>query len=153
MNYKIRCATLEDAKLANSFLTKLIRDEKQYDKNINDNFIVNEMYENLITNQNNCLLVAEIDNELVGYLYGFIQDNGDSCIEPIAYIDAMFIEEEERCNGIATALIQKFKCWVLDKKVRYIELKVCTNNSNAISLYKKNGFNDLKTIMRVELDK
>ena len=66
---------------------------------------------------------------------------------------SMFIDEDKRCNGIATKLIQEFKRWALSKNVRYIELKVCNDNHKAISLYKKNGFNDVKTIMKVELDK
>ena len=80
MKYAIRYAKLEDAKLANSLLTKLIRDEKQYDNNINENCVVHRLYENLILDEDNCLLVAEHSNKLVGYLYGFLQNTGDSCI-------------------------------------------------------------------------
>lgn len=41
MNVLIKKATINDVDIANQYLTKLIRDEKQYDKNINENCVVN----------------------------------------------------------------------------------------------------------------
>lgn len=52
MDIKIIVATNENVSKANEFLTRLIRDEKQYDNNINENCVVNSLYEKLLENPN-----------------------------------------------------------------------------------------------------
>lgn len=152
MNYKIRKAKIEDAKIINSFLTKLINDEKKYDDNINENCIVCKLYENLIEDTQNCILVAEVDKKIIGYLYGYIKNNGDAYINNVAQLEAMFVEKEYRKIGIGNKLITRFKKWSKEQNVKYIELKVCNNNDSAISLYKKNNFEGIKTIMSLKLE-
>jgi len=151
MKYNIRYATFNDVKTVNNFLTRLIKDEKQYDVNINEKCVVFSLYENLITNENNCILVAEYDNDLVGYLYGYMQDIGDAYLFPIAQLEAMFVDETNRKQGIGNALIKEFKRWATNKKAKYIELKVCNDNKSAIALYSNNGFKNTKSIMSLEL--
>ncbi len=72
MDIKIIVATNENVSKANEFLTRLIRDEKQYDNNINKNCVVNSLYEKLLENPNNCILFAKVNNQIIGYLYGFL---------------------------------------------------------------------------------
>lgn len=151
MKYNIRYANLNDTKTVNSFLTKLIQDEKQYDANINENCVVFSLYENLITNENNCILVAECGDNLVGYLYGYMQDTGDAYLFPIAQLEAMFVDETNRNKGIGNVLIEEFKRWAVSKKAKYIQLKVCNDNKSAIVLYSKNGFKNVKYTMSLEL--
>lgn len=151
MKYNIRYANLDDTKIVNNFLTRLIQDEKQYDCNINENCVVLSLYENLIVNENNCILVAEVENYLVGYLYGYMQDITDAYLFPIAKLEAMFVDETNRNNGIGNALIKEFKTWAAGKNAKYIELKVCNNNKSAINLYNKNGFKNVKHIMQLEI--
>lgn len=152
MEYVIKMATFEEAKLINGFLTRLIRDEKQYDKNINEKCVVTSLYENLIKNKNNCLLVAKNDMNIIGYLYGFIIDNGDAYVLKVAQLDAMFVDEENREKAIGSHLIENFKKWAKQKGVSNIELKVCADNKKAIDLYKKQGFKNSKVIMNLELE-
>ncbi|MBE6153658.1 MAG: GNAT family N-acetyltransferase [Firmicutes bacterium] len=151
MDFIIRKAELKDANIVNNFLTKLIKDEKKYDTNINDNFVVHTFYENFIEDEQNCCLIAEYNGKIIGYLYGFVQNNGNTYINIITQLDAMFVDNEYRKLGIGNALIGEFKNWSKEKNAKYIELKVCNNNDNAISLYKKNGFKNAKTIMSVEV--
>lgn len=151
MDFIIRKADVNDAQIANSFLTKLIQDEKKYDKNINENCVVHTLYENFIENEQNCILIAENNGIVMGYLYGFILNGGDAYIDVVTQLDAMFVDEEYRKLGIGNALIDEFKKWSKQKNAKYIELKVCNNNEDAISLYKKNGFENVKTIMSLEL--
>lgn len=152
MDFIIRKADTNDAEIANSFLTKLIRDEKKYDSNINENCVVHNLYEKFIENEENCILVAENNGIILGYLYGFVINNGDAYIDVVTQLDALFINEEYRRHGIANALIEEFKNWSRYKNAKYIELKVCNNNDNAISLYTKKGFKNVKTIMSLELE-
>lgn len=151
MNYQIRKAKISDVKVINNFLTRLIHDEKKYDNNINEICIVNNFYENIVENPKSCILIAEINDKIIGYLYGFIQNNGDTCINIVTQIDAIFIDEDYRKIGVGNTLIEEFKKWSKQQNAKYIELKVCNNNDIAISLYRKKGFKDFKTIMSLEL--
>lgn len=152
MNIKIRTAVITDAKVINNFLTRLIHDEKQYDENINEKCIVYSFYENLIENKNNCILIAENnDNMIIGYLYGYVASNGDAYLEKTSQLEAIFVDEKFRGNNIGKKLVNKFILWSKNNNVKYIELKVCNENLGAINLYKKNGFNNIKSIMRLEI--
>lgn len=152
MNYTIRKANINDSIKLNELLTKLIRDEKKYDNNINEEFIVNSFYENIIDKKNNYLLVGESSNKIVGYLYGYIIDDGDTVINRVAKINALYIEEEYRHLGIGSSLINEFKKIVQEENIKYIEVNVCNNNKEAISTYKNNNFNEIKAItMRLEI--
>lgn len=150
MNYIIEKCSVNETKEVDILLNKLILDEKQYDKNISNNVIVKDFYETKINDDDNCLLVAKINNKIIGYLYGFIL-NSDIDIELKCQLDALYVEEEYRKLGVANSLISEFINWSKLKQVKFVELKVCNENINAINLYKKYGFKDIKTIMSLEI--
>lgn len=147
MDAVIRKAEPKDTKEANNLLTMLIRDEKQYDPSINENCVISRFYEDMISNDSNILLVAEIDNEIIGYLYGYIVDNGNTYLDKVSKLDALYIIKEYRKNKIATKLINEFKSWSLKNGVKYIELQVLNDNTSAVNLYKKEGFRSFKSTL------
>lgn len=150
MNIIIRKAKIEEANIANSFLTKLIRDEKKYDDNINENIVINNYYENYIDKGNTCLLFALIDNKIVGYIYGFIKNDGNTVINKVALLDALYVDIEYRKLGVATTLINEFKNWFKDI-ANSIEVNVCYQNESAVKLYKKHNFIETKMTMECDL--
>lgn len=147
MDAVVRKAELKDTKDANNLLTLLIRDEKQYDPSINENCVISRFYEDMISNDSNILLVAEIDNKIIGYLYGYIVDNGNTYLDKVSKLDALYIIKEYRKNKIATKLINEFKSWSLKNCVKYIELQVLNDNTSAVNLYKKEGFRSFKSTL------
>lgn len=147
MDAVVRKAELKDTKDANNLLTLLIRDEKQYDPSINENCVISRFYEDMISNDSNILLVAEIDNKIIGYLYGYIVDNGNTYLDKVSKLDALYITKEYRKNKIATKLINEFKSWSLNHGVKYIELQVLNDNTSAVNLYKKEGFRSFKSTL------
>lgn len=152
MNYSIRKANINDTKRLNELLTLLIRDEKKYDSNINLECKINSYYEYIIDKENNYLLVAESSNKIIGYLYRKIMNDGDTVIDKVAKIDALFIEESYRHQGIGSSLIKEFKKIVKEENVKYIEVNTCNDNKEAISTYNNNGFNEIKAVtMRQEI--
>lgn len=151
MEYTIRKATLDDASTLNNFLTLLIRDEKKYDSNINELCVVKNFYENIILNDSNIILVAVANNKVVGYLFGYIANMGDSYIDKISNIDALYIEENYRHNGIATSLINEFKLWSINNDAKYMEVKVLNSNTDAFKLYNKEGFEEFKSILHSKI--
>ena len=140
----IRKAKKEDAKELNWLLTLLIRDEKQYDDSINEEFVVTNMYENYIEDTNRYIIVAEDNNKIVGYLYGYLKDNDITVTKKSSLIDALFITLEYRHKGIANQLINEFKNWSKNNNVDTIEIGVCSQNIKARNLYLKHRFKPLK---------
>ena len=60
MNFEIVKATRDNVKIANEFLTELIKDEKKYDKNINEKCVVNSFYENIYNLDNQFLYFEKL---------------------------------------------------------------------------------------------
>ena len=147
----IRKADYKDVKILNNFLTLLIRDESQYDLGIDENFVVTNMYENYIEDSNKLLIVAEENDEIVGYLYGIIKPNDDTYKYVIAKLDALYIDNNYRNKGIATSLIQYFKKWAVSKKAHKIEVNVFSNNIKAKRLYEKNNFKTTSETLIINL--
>lgn len=148
---KITKANYDDAMCANELLTKLIKDEKKYDDNINENCNVTSFYERIYNSDGVCLLVAKENNFVTGYLYGYIENNGDTYINLVGVLDALYVREEYRCKGVATKLIKEFKLWSIKHNAKEIEVKVLNDNINAINLYRKIGFKNVKTIMNLKI--
>ena len=148
---KIRNAQMEDAPRLNFLLTLLIRDEKQYDGSINENFVVTDMYESFIGDSKRILFVAEDDEKIIGYLYGYIIDGDEVQTESIAKLDALFVDEGYRRMGAAEALIDHFKVWVINHNISKMVVNVCSANYKAKSLYQKKGFKTTKETMTLEI--
>lgn len=150
MKYIVKKVTTDDeAIIANEFLTELIHDEKKYDSNINELCVVNSLYEKLYKNPSNVLFIAKSsDEKIVGYLYGYIRDDGDAYIEKTAQLEALFVLPTMRNNGVANSLLKEFKKWCYEKSISIIILTVCYENNDAIKLYEKNGFKTCKYVMK-----
>ena len=136
----IRKAIYDDVKKLNELLTLLIQDEKQYDEGINDNFVVTNMYENYIEDKTKLILVAEEDNKIVGYLYGKLEESDETYKYKVAILDALYVINEYRKKGIASALINEFKNWTKLNNVDLLKVNVCSKNIKAKKLYEKHNF-------------
>ena len=153
MNISIRRIKREETHIADDMLTKLIQDERKYNPNINENFKVESFYENYINNEKICLLVALDENKIIGYIYGYILEEGATVKEKTVKLDAIYIEPEYRHYGIGDMLIENFKSWVKEKDIQLIEVSVCNGNIVARNLYKKHGFtNEIKTTLLLNMN-
>ena len=61
-------------------------------------------------------------------------------------IDGLYVDIAYRNNGIATKLIDN--ALTIIKDVDFIDINVMSQNIDAINLYKKFGFNELKISLR-----
>lgn len=132
--------TIEEARMCNNLLTELIRDESKYNKNLADNFVVNNYFENIYLNKNNLILISVIDNEIVGYAFAK-KISTDEIIKSVL-IDGIYVIESARNKGIATKLIERIQKWCKEKEIDEIKIKVVIANKSAYNLYKKLGFDD-----------
>lgn len=152
MEVNIRKAVIQDAKVLDNLLTMLIQDEKNYDNNINENFVVNNFYKTKINQDKICMFVAESNNQIIGYIYGYILDNDAVCLNIGSKLDALYIIEEYRNLGIGKRLLEEFKKWSKDNNATYIEVNVLTKNINAYNLYKRANFKEVKTTLSFEIN-
>jgi RimJ/RimL family protein N-acetyltransferase len=91
----------------------------------------------IINSTNSTILVAEVNNELVGY----ISASGSSLnrLKHIAKI-GIAIKTDYCGQGIGRGLFNALEKWGLENQIHRLELTVMTDNIGALILYKKMGF-------------
>lgn len=147
----IRNAEEKDTAQLDALLTKLIRDEARFDGNLQADCEVTDNYCNRIGLEGHKLILAEENGEIVGFLYGFLYHIPGIYKAPIAILDALFIEEEHRRKGYASVLIDAFRAFAIESGAVRIELKVVSDNADALALYRKLAFAETKKYMKLEL--
>lgn len=141
----IRVLDQDRADICDGLLTKLIQDERQYDYFIDKNFIVKDYFKKVIKNKDNILLCYEEDKIIKGYIYLKIVDNTN---KKGYLIDGLYVDNEYRNKGIATKLIENALNVIKDTNVDVVDINAMANNSAAINLYKRFGFNEFKISLR-----
>ncbi len=143
---------INDAKKCNELLTKLLISESKYDKNLRNDYIITNYFENKYQNEDNILLIAKQEENVIGYAYCKINElPGGPVISKVTLLDGIFVEEKYRKQKIATKLINECKNWSTKIGATYFEIKVTKENINASKLYEQIGFKDFEHKMRIEL--
>lgn len=144
-NLLIKKATLEDLKTIQNLNNQLFELEKEnYDSTLVSNWpLTNEgklYFEDLINNH--YVIVAILNDEIVGYLAGTINEKGS--YEEVQYgeINNMLIKDECRGYGIGKKLINNFKDYCRENNIYNVKVEASAKNENAINFYKKNGFEE-----------
>ena len=144
--------TKEEALECNKLLTMLIHEEKEYDANTNDSFVVNNWFENLYFKDDYTLFIAIEDNKIVGYIYAKIRELDFTSVKnEEVLIDGLYVLEEYRNRRIATNLINKVKEWSISKKIDTISLNVMYKNEIAKKLYIKLGFECFSLMLKCKI--
>lgn len=141
----------DEAKKCDELLQKLILDEKKYNKNIDENFKVENYFENVIQNEENILLAYFDDgneSKLAGYI--FVKQIKDD--NTLGYLfDGLYVEEDYRQKGIAQNLIDSALELLEDKDISFINVNVMYENEVARRIYNSAGFKNFSLTMRKEL--
>jgi RimJ/RimL family protein N-acetyltransferase len=93
--------------------------------------------EAMVKEENSTILVAEVDDNLIGYLIaigGVARRNQHSVYLVVGIL------EQYRGKGVGTRLFMELENWAREHHIHRLELTVMTNNQAAISLYSKMGF-------------
>ncbi len=152
----IRKANIEDLSAIQALNNELFDLELQnYDPTlVKDWPLTNEgkeYFEDLIANH--YVSVAIQAEEVVGYLAGSINQKGS--YETIQYgeINNMFIRDTVRGLGIGSNLINEFKAYCKKNGIDNLMVTASANNIDAISFYKKNGFDDFNLMLTMNITK
>ncbi len=144
---EIRRAKQEDTKILDDFLTALIQDERQYDASICPDFAVEHFYEHVVNDATKCLLVALKEQEIVGYLYGYLIEKDATLLTNSILLDALYVVPHFRKQGIAKRLFHSFKEWAKEQNASQIEVHVWKQNKVAKLFYHLEGFEPVKETM------
>ncbi|MHA1214963.1 MAG: GNAT family N-acetyltransferase [Candidatus Hodarchaeales archaeon] len=83
-------------------------------------------------------VVAELDNEPVGYIFSFIFDPEKKTRRGV--IGNLGVFPEHRRNGVALLLLKKMLVILKNNNCQYVQVGTPINNEKAIRTYKKVGF-------------
>lgn len=154
-NVIIRKATLNDLYHVQSLNNLLFKLEKEnFDPTLVENWPMTkegkEYFKNLI--EEAYVIVAVLDDEIVGYLAGSINEKGS--YEEIQYgeVNNMFIKNECRGYGVGKLLINNFKEYCIFNGIKNLIVTASFKNINAIEFYRKNGFNDFNVTLTMNIE-
>ena len=153
MDITIRKATKEDLPTLNVFLQKLVNVERPFDDGIPPTGdVIYYNLANMLDDEKTHLIVAEADGTVVGSGYAQIRKNdADWALnKQYGYIGFMFVDDTYRHNNIGKHLTDALIKWLKEKKMQDIQLKVYAKNEKAIAAYKKYGFEEFVSEMKLK---
>lgn len=109
---------------------------------------------NGIKNDKFYLLVAELENKVVGFSIAQIQETPMfNCLvqRKYAYIYDIAVDPTIRSQGIGHLLLDAMKTWAKSKKMTHLELSVLAENSAAKRFYEREGLKEISAMMGIAL--
>ncbi len=151
-NIKIREADENDLKVLFDFEQEIIKAERQFDNSLKEGETQYYNFEELLLSPKAKVLVAQIENEIIGSGYAAIKEAGSFLKHSeFAYIGLMYVKPEHRGKGINQQVLKKLKEWIIESKVTEIRLVVYDDNTHAKNAYQKAGFKPHVLEMRMEI--
>ncbi|PIR44045.1 hypothetical protein COV23_01960 [Candidatus Wolfebacteria bacterium CG10_big_fil_rev_8_21_14_0_10_31_9] len=158
MESKIKSATIEDLKRVQELNLMLFEKEyAEFDNTLNCNWTFGEdgteYFKGRIIEDDGCVFVAVVDDEIVGYLAGGLMDNKKSyrVLPNSAELENMFVLDNRRGTDIGSKLYQAFVDWSKSKSVKRLRVSASAQNVAGINFYRKNGFVDYDLILETNL--
>ncbi len=155
---KIIKATTEDIPLLANFGKKLTKLHFDFDP---DYYTFDESgfgpafsdwLRNQIGIQSSIILVAKENNQVIGFLSGFVKYLFPwYVIKRVGHISFMFIDENYRRKGVGKELLREAKKWFKVQGLTYMELYVNENNQKGVSFWKSRGFSDFQKFLRMRI--
>ena len=139
---KVRIATLRDINALEVFEQEIIKYERRYAPNLRKDPISYYDIKNLIERVDAQVLVAELNDELIGCGYALIK-NSPSYKKPekFVYLGFMYVSPINRGKGVNGLIVSELIKWAKIKNIEEIQLDVYSKNKSALKAYQKLGFN------------
>ncbi|MFA5797359.1 MAG: GNAT family N-acetyltransferase [Candidatus Woesearchaeota archaeon] len=139
-------------------LNKLLFEKEyhEYDKSLNLQWTFGKegtaYYKKHITAKNCCVLIALVDQKIVGYLCGGITTLGTFRKLPkMAQLENMFVLKKYRSQGIGAKLCGAFIQWCKNNRIKKLRVQTFAQNIRAIGFYRKNKFKDRSLILESDI--
>ena len=154
MDIIIQSATLNDIPTLLEFKQGVITAERPFDSTLIPGTVKYYNLEMFINSPDVELLIAKIDDEIVGSGYARIMKNPKPYFDYLnyAYLGFMYVSPPYRGRGINEMIISKLKEWARLQGLTELRLQVYYDNYSAIKAYEKVGFEKHMIKMRMRLD-
>ncbi len=93
-----------------------------------------------IKSKSQVFLVAESNNEIVGFIDGRIMEEAIWYKEKVGILEHICVKKENRRNNVASNLLKEFESRIINMGAKYIQILAFPNNKPAMDLYKKFGY-------------
>ena len=149
----IRKAALKDLDTLLVFEQGVINAERPFDPTLKSGHTHYYDIEKMISAPNVELLVAELNNELIGCGYARIE-----AAKPYlqhtqhAYLGFMYVVAQQRGKGVNKMVIDALATWSASKDIMELRLDVYKHNEAAIKAYERCGFTKHMVAMRMGLE-
>lgn len=152
MSIIIREALASEIDILLSFEAGIIEAERPFDGSLKKGVIHYYDLLQLIASDQSIVIVAEVNNEIVGSGYAKIL-NGKvyQKFDQYAYLGFMYVKSEFRNQGINKKIINYLIEWTKSKNISEIRLEVYNENRIAKNAYLKIGFKSIMLEMRMEI--
>ena len=104
---------------------------------------ISEILETVIKHDDHRIIVAEKENELVGYIH--LVDSLRVGSDPFVEITALSVREEYCKKGIGKALIAESQKRATEKGIEYVRIRSNIVREEAHKFFEQRGFRNLKT--------
>ncbi len=141
----IRKARRSDLKKIQELNYQLFVHDKVYDLTLNINWpyekVGEEYFKDRIGGKNGVCFVAEIKDEIVGYLAGALtKPYSYRNVGNLSELENTLVKEEFRGKKIGEELFKEFLKWSKEEGAVRIKVSASADNSRAIKFYKRIGF-------------
>jgi len=131
--------------------------ENGFDSNIDPNWSYSEEGEKelreRLTAKDSIGFISKINGEIKGYLIGLIREEETGRLDSrYVELEHMFVDLDERGNGMGENLVKEFKAWAKEKGLKRIKVIVSFDNKKAIEFYKKVGLVPADLTMSGEIE-
>ncbi len=96
--------------------------------------------------KDNIFLVAVVEGDVAGYVYGVIESNPLLRMGKMAVIKELYVLPIYRNMGVASKLLEEFSSRVVKMGVPLVGAEFPTSNDIAKKFYEKNGFKEFRSI-------
>ncbi len=151
----IRKGKKEDIESIHKLDRESTKYHKKFDKEfytISENFWKKKKYSQIkaIKSPTNLILVAELNEKIVGYIWGYVQT---IMKDKIGKIQELIVTSKHRKKGIGGELTQKMLEFFKREGCIYSEIEVFVENKPTVKFYEKIGFKKRLYKMQLNLSK
>ena len=148
----IRKATTEDLSILYEFEQGVLQAERPMDKTLKISKTYYYDIPNLISELNVELVIAEINDVIVGCGYARIKQARDCFqFDQFSYLGFMFTKEDYRGKRVNKTIMNYLYDWSLSRGIYEVRLEVYPSNNAAIKAYEKVGMQATMHTMRIDL--
>jgi ribosomal protein S18 acetylase RimI-like enzyme len=112
-----------------------------------------DYFDRRVIQKSGLTLVAEKENEIIGYLCGGFRKHSARIKAKYAQLENMIVAKKFRGKGIGTKLAKEFFKWCQSNKADYISVTASAKNILGINFYRNIGFKDYNLTLEIKCKK